>query len=103
MSEYSGKFDANIQQIVTKFNETLELLKLNNKSIEVQAVESIQIQSNTQTIIRLITELLELTKTLKEKWILGQVYPMDDDLLKDQEKSVKLYNEINNLLERIVQ
>lgn len=103
MSEYSGKFDANIQQIVTKFNETLELLKLNNKSLEVQAVESIQIQSNTQTIIRLITELLELTKTLKEKWILGQVYPMDDDLLKDQEKSVKLYNEINNLLERIVQ
>ena len=103
MSEYSGKFDANIQQIVTKFNETLELLRLNNKSIEVQAVESIQIQSNTQTIIRLITELLELTKTLKEKWILGQVYPMDDDLLKDQEKSVKLYNEINNLLERIVQ
>ncbi|GMM47829.1 hypothetical protein DAPK24_044270 [Pichia kluyveri] len=103
MSEYSGKFDANIQQIVTKFNETLELLKLNNKSIEVQAVESIQIQSNTQTIIRLITELLELTKTLKEKWVLGQVYPMDDDLLKDQEKSVKLYNEINNLLERIVQ
>lgn len=103
MSEYSGKFDANIQQIVTKFNETLELLKLNNKSIEVQAVESIQIQSNTQTIIRLITELLELTKTLKEKWVLGQVYPMGDDLLKDQEKSVKLYNEINNLLERIVQ
>lgn len=103
MSEYSGKFDANIQQIVTKFNETLELLRLNNKSIEVQAVESIQIQSNTQTIIRLITELLELTKTLKEKWVLGQVYPMDDDLLKDQEKSVKLYNEINNLLERIVQ
>ena len=103
MSEYSGKFDANIQQIVTKFNETLELLRLNNKSIEVQAVESIQIQSNTQTIIRLITELLELTKTLKEKWILGQVYPMDDDLLKDQEKSVKLYNQINNLLERIVQ
>ena len=103
MSEYSGKFDANIQQIVTKFNETLELLKLNNKSLEVQAVESIQIQSNTQTIIRLITELLELTKTLKEKWILGQVYPMDDDLLKDQEKSVKLYNQINNLLERIVQ
>ena len=103
MSEYSGKFDANIQQIVTKFNETLELLKLNNKSLEVQAVESIQIQSNNQTIIRLITELLELTKTLKEKWILGQVYPMDDDLLKDQEKSVKLYNQINNLLERIVQ
>lgn len=94
-----SKFDNNIQLILTKFNEILELLKLNNKDLEVQSVESIQIQSDTQIIVRLVEELLNLTRSLKEKWILGQVHKTSKDILSDN--NYELYLKLNGILSEI--
>lgn len=96
-----SKFDNNIQLILTKFNEIIELIKLNNKDLEIQAVESIQINSNTQIIIRLIEELLNLTKSLKEKWILGQIHENSTDILNNPNNNYQLYLKLNKILSDI--
>jgi mediator of RNA polymerase II transcription subunit 22 len=94
-----SKFDNNIQLILTKFNEIQQLLILNGKDIEVQAVEATQIQADTQIIVRLVEELLTLTKGLKEKWILGQIHNTSADIL--QGNNYHLYEKLNSLLSNI--
>lgn len=79
----------------------IELLKLNNKELEVQSVEAIQIQSDSQIIVRLVEELLSLTKSLKEKWILGQIHNTSEDIL--QGNNYQLYVKLNDLLADITQ
>ena len=96
-----SKFDNNIQLILTKFNELLELLKLDGKDLEIQSVEAIQIQSDTQIIVRLVEELLNLTRGLKEKWILGQVHRTSKDVLGDN--NYELYMKLNGILSDITQ
>lgn len=96
-----SKFDNNIQLILTKFNEVLELLRLDGKDLETQAVEAIQIQSDTQIVVRLVEELLHLTKSLKEKWILGQVHRKSGDVLADN--NYELYVKLNGILSDITE
>ncbi|KAG0680284.1 hypothetical protein C6P40_004381 [Pichia californica] len=96
-----SKFDNNVQLILTKFNEMIELMKLNNKDLEIQSIESIQMNANSQVIIRLVEELLNLTKNLKEKWILGQIHENSTDILQDN--NYELYNKLNNILNDITQ
>lgn len=94
-----SKFDNNIQLILTKFNEIIELLKLENKDLEVQSVEAIQIQSDSLVIVRLVEELLNLTKSIKEKWILGQAHHASKDILSDN--NYQIYLKLNSLLSDI--
>ncbi|TID30976.1 hypothetical protein CANINC_000422 [Pichia inconspicua] len=98
MSNAVAKFDTNIQLVLTKFQEILALLTLHDKTLEVHATESLQIENNAHTIVRLVEELLTLTRTLKEKWILGQL-PKEEGL-KDV-NNYELYLRINSLLNDI--
>lgn len=93
-----AKFDTNVQLVLSKFQEILALLTLHDKALTVHATESLQIESNAHTIVRLVEELLTLTRTLKEKWVLGQV-PFDDD--NNDERNYELYEKINSLLQEI--
>ncbi|GMG20857.1 unnamed protein product [Ambrosiozyma monospora] len=68
-----SKLDNNIENILTKVQDILNLSTINEKSLELQTIETLQIESNIWTIIRLVDELLGLTRTLKENWILGYV------------------------------
>ncbi|GME73386.1 unnamed protein product [Ambrosiozyma monospora] len=68
-----SKLDNNIENILTKIQDILNLSTITEKSLELQTIETLQIESNTWTIIRLVDELLGLTRTLKENWILGYV------------------------------
>lgn len=97
-----AKFDNNIQLILTKFHEILDLISIQDKSLQVHSTESLQIQSNTQTIVRLVKELLSLTRTLKEKWVLGQVDDsVDSEAGVEERNNYDLYVKINKLLSNI--
>lgn len=87
-----------------------------NKSEETLAVETLQIESNTTSIIKVAEELLTITRSLKEAWILGQVpksnltHDYDSEIVDPNEKelldakiqrSLEQYNNLNALLEQI--
>lgn len=94
-----SKFDNNIQLIITKFNEIIELSDIGDKELITQSIEALQIESNSNIIIKLCQELLNLTKTLKENWILGQKIG-NDELMKDvlQNENYEIYSKVNKLL-----
>ncbi|KAH3677424.1 hypothetical protein OGATHE_000898 [Ogataea polymorpha] len=68
-----SRVDNNVELILQKFHDIIELSSVQEKSQETHAIEALQIESNAATIVRLTEELLAITRQLKEAWILGQV------------------------------
>mgnify|MGYP003362554703 CR=1 FL=1 len=121
-----ARFDNNVQQLLAKFTE---LLKLNStggaggagntvgidgtdagigngpKDLEVHAVDALQMHAHAQTIVRLVEELLNLTRSLKERWVLGQVHGggSEEDLLENSERCYDVYNRVNALLSNVTE
>lgn len=58
----------------------------------------LQIESNAQTIVRLIEELLSVSRTLKESWILGQL-PESREV---QDPTIGINDKINTVLEKVL-
>ncbi|GME88482.1 unnamed protein product [[Candida] boidinii] len=110
------KVDSSVEVLLQKFHDIVELSLILNKSEETLAVETLQIESNTTSIIKVAEELLTITRSLKEAWILGQVPKSnlthdydseivdsnDKELIDDKiQKSLEQYNNLNALLEQI--
>ncbi|KAG7796910.1 hypothetical protein KL944_005011 [Ogataea haglerorum] len=81
-----SRVDNNVELILQKFHDIVELSSVQEKSQETHAIEALQMESNAATIVRLTEELLAITRQLKEAWILGQVpkpveWQQDDKLL----------------------
>lgn len=57
--------------MINKFQNIFEVAVINDKSKELLAVESLTIEADALTIIRLCEELLTISRGLKETWCLG--------------------------------
>ncbi|KAH3675177.1 hypothetical protein WICMUC_002833 [Wickerhamomyces mucosus] len=68
-------------------------------SQEIQASEMLQIENHASTIIRLVEELLSITRTLKESWILGQL-PVQTEY---KDPTIGIEFKINEALDKILQ
>ncbi|GME67776.1 unnamed protein product [[Candida] boidinii] len=110
------KVDSSVEVLLQKFHDIVELSLILDKSEETLAVETLQIESNTTSIIKVAEELLTITRSLKEAWTLGQVpksnltHDYDSEIVDPNEKelldakiqkSLEQYNNLNALLEQI--
>lgn len=76
---------------------------IQDKSKELLSVESLTIESNALTIIRLCEELLTITRTMKETWCLGTMKVDPNDGI-DEKRDVKaVFDKYNTLTDRIAQ
>ncbi len=123
-----ARFDNNVQQLLAKFTELLQLNSTGGaggagagstvgidgtdastsngpKDLEVHAVDALQMHAHAQTIVRLVEELLNLTRSLKERWVLGQVHGggSEEDLLENSERCYDVYNRVNALLSNVTE
>ncbi|KAH3662300.1 hypothetical protein OGAPHI_005550 [Ogataea philodendri] len=85
----------NVELVLQKFHDIVELSSIEDKSQETQAIEALQIESNAATVVRLTEELLAITRQLKEAWILGQV----PNSIESQQDERLLQAKMNQLLE----
>ncbi|ODQ79914.1 hypothetical protein BABINDRAFT_8104 [Babjeviella inositovora NRRL Y-12698] len=92
------KVNGNSALMLQKLFSIIELSTVEGKPKETLAVEILQIESNAATIIRLAEELLTVTRTLKENWILGQL-KLDDDQYNELERNLDL--KMNDLIEKV--
>lgn len=58
----------------------------------------LQIELHAQTMVRLIEELLSVSRTLKESWILGQL-PESKDV---KDSTIGITEKINNVLDKVL-
>lgn len=72
--------------------------KASTSSQEVQASEMLQIELNAQTMVRLVEELLSVSRTLKESWILGQL----PEFKKVEDPTIGITEKINTVLEKVL-
>lgn len=74
--------------------------QIEGKPEETLAVETLQIESDAAMIIRLAEELLTVSRTIKETWILGQLLLDDREMeLIEEEMTAK----VGGLVERVLQ
>ncbi|KAI5962826.1 hypothetical protein KGF57_001395 [Candida theae] len=67
------KIDSIVEQILLKFQNILEVLTNDQKPKELLSIESLTIESNAIQIIRFSQDLLSISRSLKESWILSSV------------------------------
>lgn len=99
-----AKLDNNVELLLSKFQEICQLASVEGKNYEVQSVEALQIESDGWTIVRIAEELLNVTRTLRESWVLGQqknVDPNSDASSFTDDELYALYSKINLLLDDI--
>ncbi|GMM31304.1 hypothetical protein DAMA08_040490 [Martiniozyma asiatica (nom. inval.)] len=95
------KFNSSVSAILNRLNDTISLAHNGATEPGLLAVEALQIQHNTSIIVKMATELLNLTKNLKEMWILGQPNASFEDALSNEEINSKLYLRIENILNNL--
>ncbi|KAI3405344.2 hypothetical protein KGF56_001841 [Candida oxycetoniae] len=73
------KIDSIVEQLLVKFQDVFEVLKNDAKPKEVLAVESLTIENNAIQIIRLCQDMLSISRSLKETWILQTLKVSKDE------------------------
>ncbi|CAK9438782.1 uncharacterized protein LODBEIA_P30060 [Lodderomyces beijingensis] len=64
------KIDSIVEQLLVKFQDMFEVLKNDSKPKELLAVESLTIENDAVQIIKLCQDMLSISRSLKETWIL---------------------------------
>lgn len=72
MRRYKEKVETNTELLISRM-QTIIALSASTSAQEIQASEMLQIESNASMIVRLVEELLSISRNLKESWILGQL------------------------------
>lgn len=67
------KIDSDVEQILSKFQNIFEILQSVDKNREQLAVELLTIELDALNIIRLCEDLLNISRGLKEQWVLGSM------------------------------
>lgn len=90
--------------MINKFQNIFEVATINDKSKELLAVESLTMEADAQTIIRLCEDLLTITRGLKETWCVGTLKVNNEKQNVDDVEDLKLVHEkFNELTDRISQ
>lgn len=95
-----------MEQLINKFLNIFEVAIISDKSKELQAIESLTIEADALTIIRLCEELLTITRGLKETWCLGTLKVKQGNVSEDVDdgEDLKLAHEkFNELTAKIAQ
>ncbi|CUM67850.1 uncharacterized protein PRCAT00005559001 [Priceomyces carsonii] len=95
------RIDSDIEQILLKFQDIFEVGIIRDKSKELLSVDSLTINSDALTIIRLCEDLLNITRGLKELWCLGSMKVKGYDIKSQDEDVEKVFNQFNQLTEKI--
>ncbi|CAI5757665.1 unnamed protein product [Candida verbasci] len=98
------KIDQIVEQILIKFNDILQTFINEEKPKELLSIESISIENNAIQIIRLCQDLLNISRQLKEIWVLNSIKINDDEKLKMTDDEVKdIFKKFNLLTDKIAQ
>lgn len=94
------KIDLNVEQILAKFQNIFDILINTDKTREQLAVELLTIELDALAIIRFCEDLLNISRGLKEQWVLGS---MKVDTEKDtyEVDTEKVFRQFNQLTEEI--
>lgn len=91
------KIDTNIEQILLKFGDIFNIALNDNKTREQLAVESLTLESDALTIIRLCQDLLYVSRTIKEVWCLNSMKVGNE---KDSKRDIDhIFDKFNKLTE----
>ncbi|KAK6457560.1 mediator complex, subunit Med22 [Scheffersomyces xylosifermentans] len=98
------KIDSNVEQMLQKFQDIFEVAINQEKPKELLAVESLTIESDALTIIRLCQDLLSISRSLKETWCLGTLKVNEkSDITWEKDEVNKVFDQFNALTDRIAQ
>ncbi|KAG7195574.1 uncharacterized protein KQ657_003341 [Scheffersomyces spartinae] len=98
------RIDTNVEQVLTKFQRIFELAVVEDKSKELLAVESLTMEADALSIIRLCEDLLSITRNLKETWCLGSIKVSDNkEQWKLKKELRKVYEQFNKLTDNIAE
>ena len=82
------KIDSDVEQILNTFLNIFEILHSADKNREQLSVELLTIELDALNIIRLCEDLLNISRGLKEQWVLGSMKvdaaPSADDVDTDK-------------------
>lgn len=95
--------DNNIEQVLQKFQDIFDVAIVEDKSKELLAVESVAIETNALTIIKLCEELLGITQGLREAWCLGSAKVSGKEDGKEGEEMKEVFDKFNRLTEKIAE
>ncbi|KAG5422034.1 hypothetical protein I9W82_001127 [Candida metapsilosis] len=73
------KIDSIVEQILVKFQNILEVLANDTKPKELLSIESLTIESDAIQIIRFSQDLLSISRSLKESWVLSSLKVKKND------------------------
>lgn len=93
------KIDTNVEQILSKFQDIFNISLNEDKTREQLAVESLTIESDALTIIRLCEDLLNVSRNLKDCWCLGSMKVTNDKSSAIQDVDY-IFDQFNKLTER---
>lgn len=72
--------DTATEQLLSKFPDIISLAENDQDKDKTASVsDTYQIEANSTTLIRAAEDLLFVTRSLKEAWILGQVKPRENE------------------------
>lgn len=89
--------------MLQKFQDIFEVAIIQDKSKELLSVESLTIESDAMTIIRLCEDLLTITRSLKETWCLGAVNIGWNKPVEEQSKIRSVFNQFNVLTDKLTE
>lgn len=96
-----ARVDSATEQLLSKFSEIVALSEVGETKDRTGSVsDTFQIEANSTTMVRAAEDLLFVTRSLKEAWILGQVKPTekadedDEQTRETREKGEKLLKAI---------
>lgn len=80
-----------------KFQDIFDVSVVQEKSTELSSVDSLAIESNAITIIRLCEELLNISRRLKETWCLESIKVTSEASLSEKDTTRDIYEKFNQL------
>lgn len=97
------KIDNIIETIILKFTNIFENLQNANKTTEILAMESVTMENNCIQIIRLCQDLISISRSLKEIWVLNSIKVTQEKPEWKQEEINSLFVQFNLLTDKIAQ
>lgn len=69
------RVDNATEQLTSKFSDIVSSAKISSKDKSALAMETYLVEESTSAMVRSLEDLLFVTRSLKEAWILGQIRP----------------------------
>ncbi|KAJ5132014.1 hypothetical protein N7448_006172 [Penicillium atrosanguineum] len=78
-SHYADRINADISQLLQRFENIMATATVDNPSYTATAVETYQLDVESTALIRAAEDILALTRTMKETWLFGKLDTLGED------------------------